>query len=402
MKNHSFFSRNYSENDINNLIKEKRYNIDFLNRILDNDVHLNMISESNSPLKDKLKYITNECNINSKNHEENRKEILNTFNKNKKIKSYQNKDFAKHYFNYLRNNRNKYQMDNYHIKYFQNENNEKSDNSDNTIQIHDFSIKSENTKNNVINYDHNKNFRIRNYHSKNYEYDYYDINDNEIPIENNRYNYMGKDYNDYIDIFNSKLNNKTNIDYSLINSINVNKPFHREKRHYAVFNRGNFFKNMKPFLNENTHSLDLNNINYNNNYETINDNKTEKNRKYNFERINNNKSSNRRYILKRNDKNLIRRNIDSNIKKCSSMSTIPLNNSVVINRNNRKNEKPTILPYDIKYYNPRRNDYEGSRYGDSTYNYFLNGPMRGDISADWKFPPVYYYNSIKEKRLPKY
>ena len=42
-------------------------------------------------------------------------------------------------------------------------------------------------------------------------------------------------------------------------------------------------------------------------------------------------------------------------------------------------------------YTPFRGDYENSRYGDYTYNYYLNSPMRGDVSEDWKFPPQYYY-----------
>ena len=48
-----------------------------------------------------------------------------------------------------------------------------------------------------------------------------------------------------------------------------------------------------------------------------------------------------------------------------------------------------------KYYNPNRFDYKGSRYGDYSYNYYLNAPMRGDKSQSWKFPPLYYYNSYK-------
>ena len=40
---------------------------------------------------------------------------------------------------------------------------------------------------------------------------------------------------------------------------------------------------------------------------------------------------------------------------------------------------------------PFRNDYDGSRYGSYIYNYYLNAPMRGDISEDFKYPPQYYY-----------
>ena len=30
----------------------------------------------------------------------------------------------------------------------------------------------------------------------------------------------------------------------------------------------------------------------------------------------------------------------------------------------------------------------------SLYNYYLNAPMRGDISEDFRYPPQYYYNKI--------
>ena len=43
------------------------------------------------------------------------------------------------------------------------------------------------------------------------------------------------------------------------------------------------------------------------------------------------------------------------------------------------------------YYNPKKGDYKTSRFGDYTYNYYLNSPMRGDISEDWRFPPIYCY-----------
>ena len=48
----------------------------------------------------------------------------------------------------------------------------------------------------------------------------------------------------------------------------------------------------------------------------------------------------------------------------------------------------------IKYnqYNSYKNDYGNSRFGDQTYDYYLNGPMRSDVSKDWRFPPQYYYN----------
>ena len=45
----------------------------------------------------------------------------------------------------------------------------------------------------------------------------------------------------------------------------------------------------------------------------------------------------------------------------------------------------------FRHYNPEDNNYSGSRYGGYIYNYYLNAPMRGDKSEDWRFPPLYYY-----------
>jgi len=59
--------------------------------------------------------------------------------------------------------------------------------------------------------------------------------------------------------------------------------------------------------------------------------------------------------------------------------------------------KSNIFPKE-KHYHPQRYDYKGSRYGDYIYNYYLNSPMRGDISEDWRFPPIYYYNPNKSIR----
>ena len=57
---------------------------------------------------------------------------------------------------------------------------------------------------------------------------------------------------------------------------------------------------------------------------------------------------------------------------------------------------PVTFGYDevddkYRFYSPFRNDYDGSRYGSYIYNYYLNAPMRGDISEDFKYPPQYYY-----------
>lgn len=68
---------------------------------------------------------------------------------------------------------------------------------------------------------------------------------------------------------------------------------------------------------------------------------------------------------------------------------------------------PDVFGYDkvddrYRYYSPYRNDYDGSRYGSYTYNYYLNAPMRGDISEDFKFPPQYYYYPKYDTRKNMY
>ena len=53
------FLGNYSKNDLRKLILESERRAKFLNRIIDDDIHLNMVSESNSPLKEKYKSMDN-------------------------------------------------------------------------------------------------------------------------------------------------------------------------------------------------------------------------------------------------------------------------------------------------------------------------------------------------------
>jgi len=51
--NNRNFPRNYSQNDIKKLMHQGQKKADYINRILDTDVHINMASECNSPLKEK-------------------------------------------------------------------------------------------------------------------------------------------------------------------------------------------------------------------------------------------------------------------------------------------------------------------------------------------------------------
>jgi hypothetical protein len=76
--------------------------------------------------------------------------------------------------------------------------------------------------------------------------------------------------------------------------------------------------------------------------------------------------------------------------------TIP--DYILFDNLNQKHNNTLRLYYfydenNIQYrqYSPYRNDYDNSRFGDPTYNYYLNGHMRSDVSKDWRFPPIYYY-----------
>ena len=293
MNNHHF-SRIYSESDLNKLINDGQKKAEYINRIIDTDIHINMASESNSPLKEKSKYMRNSYNINAKKFYE---------------------DFREKY---------------------------------------------------------NNNQRI-----------YYN-NKNRNGLYNNNYSEMNTDNYNYN--YNYELD-----DDNLNKSLNLNKPFHCERRHFPLINnKGNFFKNITPFLVGNTQRLKLiRNQNNNNNNSYI---------------INNYNNKNNMNI--RNENN-IKRYQGEKLRKSSSMANIPINNHKIrkniIQNDNKIDFYENMINssgnYEkrYKFYNPRRYDYEGSRYGDKTYNYYLNSPMRGDISADWKFPPLYYYNYIPKE-----
>ena len=284
--------RNYSESDFIKLMRQGQKKADYINRIIDTDIHINMASECNTPLLEKPKYLRNNyIMINNKN------------NINEKNQRYNN--------------------------------------------INNISI------NRRLNY----------------------INNNNQRILNNQYSKKDDEYNNNYDY---DINNDFN------NSLNLNKPFHRERRHFPLINnKGNFFKNITPFLQGNT--------------ERINSTKTQ-NEIYKIYYSNNNNQNN----YNKNANNMKKIPVEK-LRRNSSMSNMPVNRSSISDnlvRNGNQKEYGENLSYSMgndtirgyKYYNPYRYDYEGSRYGDKTYNYYLNSPMRGDISADWKFPPIYHYN----------
>ena len=111
------------------------------------------------------------------------------------------------------------------------------------------------------------------------------------------------------------------------------------------------------------------------------------------------RDENRRYIMKRNNSDL--NFVYNNYNKDRFIENERYRNQSQIKYEpNEYYDNIGIKSYNEKrnYYNPERNDYKGSRYGDYTYNYYLNGPMRGDISKDWRFPPIYYYRPNRNIR----
>ena len=304
--------RNYSQSDIRQLINESQKKADYINRIIDGDIHFNMMTESYSPLKEKLKYLRSNYNANNKNYipPNYQRIILNNFN----------------------------------------------------------------SKNNPS-FPQNKSYRI---FQNNINNNYYIKNNNHINNNN------------------------------LYNSLDLNKPFHREKKHFPLINnKGNFFRNenlhliKRSILNnksnfENNYRKNISNT-YNNKYNRYHDFQKEELKSYNEEKVND-------YT-------------NMNLRRSSSMVNLP-NNFPLINmenklidndiryeeKNNLQEDEPYSNSRNEKHYSPRRYDYEGSRYGDNTYNYYLNEPMRGDKSADWKFPPLYCYNSQIDygKNFPDY
>ena len=280
------FIRNYSQNDLRRLIYESEKRAQFINRIIDNDIHLRMASESNSPLKEKYKYLRKKNDINLENS---------------------------------------------------------------------FQPRTERT-------------RLNNYNNLNLS--------NSGLYENRK---IQKEENYY----NNKYNN-------LYMSLNLNKPFHREKRHFPYINNiGNFFKKENPFLlkrkviNKNNFSF-INNDNHKNartrRLIRYDDYKEEENNSNRYDNSVNYKS-----------KNFQRSNSMANMSNDYQRYNNNENNNKIYNSRFHNIQKRYNRFQDGKHYSPFRYDYENSRCDDKTYNYLLKEPMRGDISLDWKFPPLYCY-----------
>ena len=288
------FLGNYSKNDLRKLILESERRAKFLNRIIDDDIHLNMVSESNSSLKEKYKYMRNNYEINTE------------------------RNFRPKPIRLKLNNNNNLKLS------------------------------------------------------------------NSCLYENNK---LSEDSSYYLRQ-NNNINNSINISL-------INKPLHREKKHFPyINNRGNFFNKENPYLLKRKF-INKNVFSYFNN--------------------NNHKNSRARHLI-RLDNFKEEENTSNNInngskyrgmklERCNSMANLPNNfpkidqykdNNNYYKFHPQNNQRRNNRYQEGKHYSPYRYDYEGSRYGDKTYNFLLNGPMRGDVSLDWKYPPLYYYGSINQ------
>ena len=267
------YKRNYSQDDLLKLINERQNKALYINKALDNDIHINMTLESNSPLKEKEKYFRN------------------------------------------------YQA-------------------------------------------------VKN------------ILDSKTERKNNNFNYINKRY-----YYNNENQNNADINNNVNYSLNLNKPFHRERKHFPMINNsGNFFLNKNYNLISNTDKLIIRN-NQNNYMEKFNNQSRNRNNEYNEDK--------HKFYGLLNDKN----SINKNIRRNNSMIGIQNNLPKIIEKNHRINSEINKNYEEINEYNyPKKYDSNQRRFADDEYKYLINKSMKGDISLKCKYPPIYSYNNKMDYR----
>ena len=296
------FRKNFSQDYLRKLFNERQEKNKYLNKIINNDIYISMISESYKPVRDIEKYLKDNYNV--------------------------------------------------HSRYRLIPNSDKKKITNNTINNH--------------HYYKNENLNI----SKN--------------LENNRYH------------FNNNINKNNN------KSFDFNRALYGEKKHFPfITNKGSYLKIVNQSLVPNKERLIFmkkehnnleNNKNYDNNYNK--DSTSTINPRYNEYKKNGIRLFNNNNYGKRNH-----RTNNSMIDNTRYSKSKYLRNKLIDSRINGvddgcKLEDKQFLENKEKHYNPHSFDYEGSRFGDNTYNYFLNEPMRGNYcGVDWKFPPLYNYNT---------
>ena len=190
-----------------------------------------------------------------------------------------------------------------------------------------------------------------------------------------------------------------------INSKTINRHQNYLERN-LIYNRNNI--DNRNYNEINTY----NNINNQNstdirNQENINRGYPNNNNKSSFPRneplfkrsyVNRNDQDNNKYIMRRSNSDLsFIYNKNNNRYMENDRYGNQMEPRYEINSYNNNNESK-IIKKRANYYSPKKGDYKGSRFGDYTYNYYLNGPMRGDITEDFRFPPIYEYRQNKNIR----
>ena len=134
--------------------------------------------------------------------------------------------------------------------------------------------------------------------------------------------------------------------------------------------------------NNNYSSINNANINHFNSYEYSHNNNT------NVNNVSHSRSYSTKNIYHRNNNKLSRSQSLPDLPEYRCRDNISSHSNIMNIRRPPQYYKNSIMYHK---YTPFRGDYANSRYGDYTYNYYLNSPMRGDVSEDWRFPPQYYY-----------
>lgn len=251
-----------------------------------------------------------------------------------------------------------------------------------------------------------------------YNRNYNNIDNNygerRIDPYNRERRYNNNDTESGINNYNNKISSPLKVSSNLL--LNVNKrdrfqnenltvnrisPLHFQYRAKFYDDGGNKYENnsKEPFR-------------YNNNYVNTELNKvqfSQNNEQQKLRNSNNNNYSDIRYktpdnYYKNNNYNNYNNQrtneYNNNMTRINSDLNIENNNRLRDNINEKDRQYYLKDPTDyyrgeeiddgFRHYSPEDNNYNGSRYGGYIYNYYLNAPMRGDKSEDWRYPPLYY------------
>ena len=253
----------------------------------------------------------------------------------------------------------------------------------------------------------------------------YNMNNEQVyNFDNERKNNNNYNYNNMNQYNNNNFNNSINSNFNQGNNMNYqNNNFNNSQRFEQNKNfENNFFykssRRNQPLLQQSLRNVDLppspnqnNNNNSNNSFNRTNNN-------YNDFNNNNQNNLNRSQSFPTRNQKFENYYFDNNYdqtfdKKNQRFIQTPYKIEYHHRQNHFNNPSSSVPDYmlyddlninktrpyyfyekdNIQYrkYSPYIYDYERSRFGDQTYNYYLNEAMRSDISKDWKYPPQYYY-----------